>query len=372
MLNSYIKTVLITIVLLLIFPIFSQAGSRVKDIARIQGIEDKQLIGYGLVVGLDGTGDGRSSLFTIQSVTNMLLKFGITVPPEKIQIRNVASVMVTARLSPFVRKGTTVDVVVSSMGDASSLEGGVLLLTPLLAGDGTVYAHAQGPVSIGGFNIETIGGERIRKNYALVGRVPDGAVVEEDISTTLFSEQTMRIGLKEPDFTTANRLATAINEKFRQNIAVAQDAAEILVTIPSSYQDSSRRVEFIALIEALEITPDQVARVVINERTGTIAIGENVRIAKAAVSHGNLSIEIAARPVISQPFPFSQGETVVVPQTETQVSAERARLMVIEETASVGDVAKALNALGVTPRDMIAIFQALKLAGALQAELIIM
>jgi len=350
----------------------STAGVRIKDIAKIQGLRGTQLIGYGLVVGLDGTGDGRRSLFTIQSVTNMLKRFGITVPQHRVRLENVAAVMVTAQIPPFMKVGSRVDVIVSSLGDATSLEGGTLLLTPLFGPDGTLYAMAQGPVSIGGFNVETIGGERVRKNYTLVGRVPEGATVEKEIPQDFVKDQKLSLVLENPDFTTANRLAQAINQDLGKHIAVPVDAAQVTVNIPPDYQNPGGIVDFISRVESLEITPDEVARVVVNERTGTIIVGEKVTISTVAVSHGNLSIEITTIPVISQPPPFSKGKTVVVPQTETRVTTEEARMMVIEQTASVKDVAYALNALGVTPRDIIAIFQALKEAGALKAELIIM
>ena len=348
------------------------AGVRIKDLARIEGLRNVQVVGYGLVVGLDGTGDSRQSLIANQSVRNMLKHFGLTLPARRMRLRNVAAVMVTATIRPFTQKGTRIDVQVSSMGDASSLEGGTLLLTPLLGNDGQIYAHAQGPISIGGFNIRTIGGEQVRKNYALVGRVPMGAVVERGINPALFRKDTVLVDLMEPDFTTVTRVAAAINQQFGKKIAVPQNAGRLAVTVPAEYQTAARRIEFLSAVEALEITPDQTARVVVNERTGTIVVGTNVTVSEVAVAHGNLSVEISASPVISQPGPFSQGQTVVVPQTQTQVTTEKANMMVIPGAANVQDIATALNALGVTPRDLIAIFQALKAAGALHAELVIM
>ena len=358
--------------------IATQGGSgevRIKDIATIRGLSRTQLVGYSLVVGLDGTGDSRRSLFTHQSIRNMLYQFGINVTDERMSTRNVAAVMVTATMSPFSKPGSSVDVSVSSMGDASSLEGGTLILTPLMGKEGQVYAHAQGSVSIGGVNIETAGGERYRKNYALVGRVPNGAMVERGVPVNLGAGGTIELLLHEPDFTTASRIASAIDSTFGSTIAYPQDAATVSINIPTEYNDSGQLVRMIAMLEAVEVIPDQVARVVINERTGTVVVGGNVRLSPAAVSQGDLTVKISAVPVISQPSPFSQGQTVVVPQTMTTVTegqGEQNAVMVLDEPASVSDLANALNALRVTPRDIISIFQALKQAGALQAELVIM
>ncbi len=350
------------------------AQVRIKDIAEIKGFKELQLIGYGIVVGLNGTGDGQRTIFTKQSVVNMLKRFSINVPQDKVRsgLDNVASVIVTAKLSPFAKEGSTFDVVVSSLGDATSLEGGTLLLTPLTGSGGLFYGNAQGSISVGAFSVETEGGSSIRKNHPLVGRVPNGAMLESDLPFVLSPNESLEIVLRLPDFTTSLRAAEAIDDRFGNTIAQAQDPATILVAVPGEYQQPGRFVEFIASIEAVNITPDVVARVVINERTGTIAVGENVKISTVAVSHGNITIEISARPIISQPAPFSAGETVVERETEAYVTTEIAEMIIIEETADVSDVAKALNALGVTPRDIIAIFQALKEAGALNAQLVIM
>jgi len=383
----YLLSFIFYLLLVLLLPRWVSAQVRIKDIARIQGLQDTPLIGYGLVIGLDGTGDRRGSVFTVQSVGNMLMRFGITVPQDKIRLRNAAAVMVTGEIPPLVRKGGRIDVVVSSLGDARSLEGGTLLLTPLLGKDGTVYAYAQGSVSIGGFNIEAQGGERIRRNYTVVGRVPNGAIVEQELPLSFGADGRLAILLRRPDFTSAVRLAEAVNGAFggqtpsvggqtpsvQGPIAFAKDAGTVLIEVPSDWKATDRLAKFIASVETLEMEPDGVARVVINERTGTIVVGEHVRLSTAAVSHENLTIQIQATPVISQPLPFSRGETVVVPETEVTVTEnESAEMSVIPPTANIGDLAKALNALGVTPRDIIAIFQALKEAGALQAELVIM
>jgi len=361
----------ICMVLFSLWPV--QGAVRIKDMAHIEGIVKKQVIGYGLVVGLDGTGDSRRSLMANQSLRNMVKHFGLTLPTNvPLRVKNVAAVMVTAEISPFLKKGNVFGVQVSSMGDAKSLEGGTLLLTPLIGENQEVVAHAQGAISIGGFNIETNGGEKIRQNYALVGRVPNGAVLEKNLSPAFKADSTLYLSLRQPDFTTAFRTAQAINQAFGKTIARATDAGHIKITVPPDVRASGGIVAFMANLEKVQVTPDEEARVVVNERTGTIVVGANVSISQVAISHGNLSVEVSSNPIISQPGPFSRGQTVVVPQTQTQDNVQQSKLSVVNATASVQDVAKALNALGVTPRDMIAIFQALKDAGALKARLIIM
>jgi flagellar P-ring protein FlgI len=348
------------------------AQQRIKDISHIKGIESRQLIGYGLVVGLDGTGDGQKSQFTVQAVANMLMRLGITVTTEEIKLKNVASVIVTATVPAFAMKGSLLDVTVSSLGDAKSLEGGILLLSPLKGTDGQVYAYAQGAVSIGGFNIKSEGGEQFRKNYTLVGRVAESAQLLLDVAPEVFRDNKISIILKDPDFTTANQLSIVINQRFNSSIAVARTAGEIEITIPDEYKAPEKTISFLSEMEVLPIQTDRSARIVINERTGTIVIGEQVKISPVAVAHGNLNVEIRSSPIISQPSPMSGGITTVVPRTTTQVTTDNGRLLVIENAINVKDVARALNALGVTPRDLIAIFQALKQAGALNAELIVM
>jgi len=346
---------------------------RIKDIATLKGYRKEQLVGYSLVVGLDGTGDGRRSLVTSQAVRNMLQNFGITVNDDRLYTRNVAAVMVTAHITPFSKKGSMADVIVSSLGDASSLEGGTLLMTPLVGKNNQVYAFAQGSVSIGGVNIETIGGERYRKNYALVGRVPDGAVIEKEIPVDWGSDGTLELVLKEPDFTTVSRMATAIDSAFGSRIATPLDAASLSVQIPDDFSSRAGIVTMVASLESITVSPDQIAKVVINERTGTVVIGKNVKLTTAAVVQGNLTVKISAFPVISQPQPFSQGQTVVVPQTVTDVSEQGGdKVMVLNEPATVSDLAKTLNALNVSARDIISIFQALKQSGSLKARLVIM
>jgi flagellar P-ring protein precursor FlgI len=362
---------LMPIVLLVAIWFVNFFGVRIKDIAQIDGISSQQLIGYGLVVGLNGSGDSKQSLMANQSLRNMLKHFGITLPSQRMRIKNVAAVMVTSELSAFVQTGSKIDVQVSSMGDASSLEGGVLLLTPLVDSEGQVCAKGQGAISIGGFDISTMGGERLRKNYALVGRVPQGAIVEKKPEFAI-AQDTLRLNLYKPDFTTISRMAVQINQNFGENTAMPVNGGQLLLAIPQNFRTTSGKIEFISQLETLEIIPDQFAKIVVNERTGTIVVGSKVTVAEVAVAHGNLSVEISASPIISQPSPFSQGQTVMVPQTQTQVTTEQANLIVMPETVTVQDIASVLNSLGVTPRDLIAIFQALKSAGALHADLVIM
>ncbi len=360
------------LVLILFIGQMAMAEVRIKDIATIRGLQKVQLVGYSLVVGLDGTGDGRRSLFTQQSIRNMLYQFGLSVTDERMSTRNVAGVMVTATLSPFSKTGSHVDVVVSSMGDASSLEGGTLLMSPMVGSNGQIYARAQGNISIGGVNIETMGGERFRKNYALVGRVPNGGLVERETPTQLGQNGVFELLLRDPDFTTAVRVAEAVDNSFGNAIANPMDAATITVTIPAEFNNQGQLVRMIAQLEAVQVLPDQIARVVINERTGTVVVGGNVRLSEVAVSQGDLTVRISAVPMISQPQPFSQGETIVATQTMTEVTEEGNAVMVLNEPTDVNDLANALNTLQVTPREIISIFQALKQAGALQAELVIM
>lgn len=351
------------------------ASVRLKDIAQISGVRQNQLIGYGLVVGLSGTGDSSATSFTFQSVVSMLQRLGISVSKESMTVKNVAAVMVTAELPPFAKEGAKIDCSVSSLGNASSLEGGTLLMTPLQGPDGKVYAVAQGGVSIGGFNAGSAegaeGGMTVQKNHPTVGRIPDGALIEQDLAGESLNGQTLRIMLRKADFTTCERVIAAINDDLQGAYAAADDAGTVTVTVPEGLRADP--IGFIARIERVSVVPDAPAAIVINERTGTIVAGENVRISTVAVSHGNLSIQIKSRYKVSQPSPFSHtGTTATVAETETTVDEEKARLMVLTEGANIGEVATALNALGVTPRDMISIFQAIKEAGALQAELRIM
>jgi flagellar P-ring protein precursor FlgI len=340
---------------------------RIKDIADINGVRDNQLVGYGLVVGLDGTGDGKKSLFTVQSMISMLEKMGISVNAADIAVSNVAAVMVTAELPPFAKSGGRIDVLVNSIGDAKNLQGGTLLMTPLKAANGQVYAVAQGPVNTGGFSAAGQGGS-VQKNFPTVGRVIGGALVEREVALNLNARKKLTLSLRQPDFTTVTRMTDAINALFYDRIANAQDAGTVQVKVPMAYLGNI--VGLVAMIEKLEVQPDITARVVINERTGTVVMGENVRISTIAIAHGNLSIVIKESPEVSQPLPFSRGgETVVTPDTDLSVDEGGDQLVLMPSGASIGEVVNALNALGVSPRDLIAIFQAIKAAGALQADL---
>ncbi len=361
-----------------------RAEVRIKDIATVGNSNQISLIGYGLVVGLNGTGDRpsgrRGAIFTVQTISNMLERFGITVSKEELRTRNVAAVMVTARIDPFLSKGMQFDVTVSSLGDATSLEGGVLLMTPLRDPSGRNYGLAQGPISVGGFNIETTAGERLRKNHALVGRVPSGGVLTEALpGNGIDPSKPLQLYLLDPDFVTARRIAAVRNSYFGSGEnggenAVARPLSPSLVQlqVPDSLSSQDKIVRFVAAIETLLVQPDVEALVVINERTGTIVAGGNVRIGEVMISHGNLTIHTRSRPVISQPNAFSNtGRTVVAQVTETQVQESPTQTAVISETTTVSELATALNALGLKPRDIIAIFQAIKQAGALRAKLII-
>lgn len=340
---------------------------RIKDIADINGVRDNQLVGYGLVVGLDGTGDGKKSLFTVQSMVSMLEKMGISVNAKDIAVSNVAAVMVTAELPPFAKSGGRIDVLVNSIGDAKNLQGGTLLMTPLKAANGQVYAVAQGPVNTGGFSSGGKGGS-VQKNFPTVGRVIGGALVEREVALNLNSRKNLTLSLRQPDFTTVTRMTEAINALFYDRIANAQDAGTVQVKVPMAYLGNI--VGLVAMIEKLEVQPDITARVVINERTGTVVMGENVRVSTIAIAHGNLSIVIKESPEVSQPLPFSRGgETVVTPDTDLSVEEGENQLVLMPSGASIGEVVNAMNALGVSPRDLIAIFQAIKAAGALQADL---
>jgi flagellar P-ring protein FlgI len=356
----------VVLILLLAFPSLGGAV-RIKDLADIDGVRDNQLVGYGLVVGLDGTGDGKKSLFTVQSMVSMLEKMGITIDPNQISVSNVAAVMVTAALPPFAKSGNRIDVLVSSIGDAKNLQGGTLLMTPLKAANGGVYAVAQGPVSTGGFQASGAGAG-VQKNFPTVGRVVGGALVEREIQLDLNSRTSLILSIRDPDFTTAMRMTNAINTLFYDHIAEAKDAGTVQIKVPMAYLGNI--VGLVSMIEKLDVKPDMNAKVVINERTGTVVMGENVRISTVAIAHGNLSIVIKESPQVSQPLPFSQGgQTVVTPNSDVSVKEETRKLVLMEAGASIGDVVGALNALGVSPRDLIAIFQAIKAAGALQAEL---
>jgi flagellar P-ring protein FlgI len=344
-------------------------SARVKDIAVVSGARDNQLVGYGLISGIAGDGD-RNPVYTLQSIANLLQRHGISIPSATLSSKNIAAVMVTADIPAFKKSGSRIDVTISSIGDAKTLQGGVLLQTPLLGADGKVYAVAQGPLTIGGLSAGTEGGggATVQKNHPTTGQIIGGALVEKEIPTEIVRDNSIELLLREPDFTSASRLAAAINLAF-PNSAHPLDSTTIQVAIPS--ESSALPVDFIARIENLQVDADVPARIIINERTGTIVATSHIRIASCAVAHGNLTITIASTLNVSQPNPFSQnGTTVVTPSTDTQVTEQLASLVPLPDMPTVDQVASSLNALGLTPRDMMAIFQAMKQAGALQAELI--
>jgi flagellar P-ring protein precursor FlgI len=348
-------------------------GARIKDIASIEGVRSNQLSGYGIVAGLDGTGDSQQSIFTVQSVLNMLRRRGITlnVNPRQLQIKNVASVSVTASLPPFARQGGRIDVLLSSLGDAKSLQGGTLLLTPLFAADGQVYAVAQGPVSLGGGFSAQGAGASAQKSHPTAGVVSGGALVEREVPVALGAGGVLTLALHQPDFTTAGRAAAAVNQALGRQAARPVDAGTVAVTLFGETVDEA--VATATRIEGIEVTPDVAARVILNERTGTVIIGQDVRVLPVAVAHGSLNVTVKTDFGVSQPAPFSEGRTVVVPDTSIAVEeGAKQNLIVLRPGVSLGDLVGALNALGVTPQDLIAILQAVQTAGALQAELELM
>jgi len=343
------------------------SGVRLRDLVMVSGVRDNQLVGYGLVAGLAGEGD-KDPVYTKQTIANMLLRYGISIPAATLSAKNVAVVMVTADIPAFIKPGARIDVQVASMGDAKTLQGGVLLQTPLMGADNKIYAVAQGPVSIGGFSAGG-GGATVTKNHPTTAQIVNGALVEKEIPTSIVHDKTIELLLREPSFTVASRMATAINGIFT-NAAHALDTTSVRVHVPDEAEASP--VDFLARLEEIEVTPDTPARIIINERTGTIVATSSIRISDCAVSHGNITINVAKSFDVSQPTALSTGgKTVVTPRTETDVVEQRSTLIPIAESTTVEKVASSLNALGVTPRDMMAIFEAMKQAGALQAELIL-
>lgn len=355
----------------------SAEAVRIKDIGAIEGVRENQLIGYGLVVGLDRTGDQViGGQFTIQAMMSMLNKMGINLVIDPIQLltRNIASVMVTTKLPPFAKPGQALDVVVSSMANAKSLQGGTLLLTPLKAANQQVFAVAQGPVSVGGFLGGTggPGGATVTKNHQAAGVVPAGAIIEKELVVNIDAWETVSVLLRQPDFTTAIRTAEAIDGVFGKGSAAPVNAGLVKATIPSVFH--GRVVEYIASIEGLDVSVDMAAKVVVNERTGTVVLGEHVRISTCAISHGNLTISVKNTLNVSQPnAPLigaaSNQPATVTEDVQTEVKEQESRLIVVDETVTLGEVVRALNAVGVTPRDLVSILSALRAAGALQANL---
>ncbi|MBU0986442.1 MAG: flagellar basal body P-ring protein FlgI [Proteobacteria bacterium] len=361
-------------------------AARIKDIASIQGIRPNQLLGYGLVIGLNGSGDKGGTSFTIQGLVNMLERMGVHVSADDVKVSNVAAVMVSATLPPFARIGKKIDVTLSSIGDAKSLQGGTLLLTPLKGVDGKVYALCQGAISIGGFSAGGAAGGGVTKNHPTVGRISGGATIEKEVSLSITDKKELTMILNNSDFNTATRVADAINTEFKEGIANPIDSGTLKIRVPEQFQD--KVVNLIAQIGNLQVTPDSIAKVVVNEKTGTVVIGENVRIQRVAVAHGNLSIQIKETQEVSQPAPFAPsgggtapvqtgggtivapgGSTVVSPESDVNIAEEKSQLLLVPEGKTIGELVKALNAIGVTPRDLITILQALKAAGALQGEL---
>jgi flagellar P-ring protein precursor FlgI len=341
------------------------AAVRLKELVDVQGMRENALFGYGLVVGLSGTGDTEQVFFTSQSISGMLGRLGIRIDPHDVRVRNVAAVMVTARLPAFARPGTRIDVNVSSMGNARSLAGGVLLVTPLTGADGQVYSLAQGPVQAGGFEVAAFGSS-VQKNQPTSGRVPSGATIERAVMPNI-DRETLTLGLKRPDFTTANNLAEAINKALGDESAKAIDPAAVEIKVPAAYK--GKAVSLLTKLEALEVQADERARVVVSERTGTVVAGERVRIHPVAVAHGGISISIQAMPVIAQPNAFGRGKTVQTKQAQIDAREKEKPVIALPATASIDDLTKALNLLGASPRDLIAILQAMKAAGALDADL---
>jgi flagellar P-ring protein precursor FlgI len=344
-------------------------GARLKDVVTLQGPQAIPAVGYGLVVGLNKTGDRRQTIFSAQSLASMLERFGVNVNGPDIKVENIAAVVVTAEVGAYVQSGTRVDVVASSIGDARSLQGGTLLATPLRGPDGAIVALAQGPLSLGGFGAGGDGGS-VAVNHLTVGRVPRGGVVQVPPRPIAGPVDTLQLSLNEPDFASASHVAAAINAELGADAASALDAGVVRVQVPAAYRRSV--AELVARLEPLTIALDVPARVVINERTGTVVMGGAARIASAAVAHGALSVRIQERPNVSQPNSFSQGQTTVTPNTNIDVDEGDAKLVSLEPGTTLADVVTALNALGATPRDIIAILQALRAAGALYAEIIVL
>ncbi len=349
-------------------PLSASADSsvtRIKDIAKVQGVRSNQLVGYGLVVGLAGTGDSNKVKETVQSIGNMLKSFGVAIDTSSLKPDNVAAVMVTATLPPFVREGDAIDVTVSSIGDADSIQGGTLVQTPLRAGNGEVYAVAQGAVSTGGF-VAGRGGNKAQKNFPTAGLMPNGAIVERSVEDEIGQDGTISLSLSQPDFTTAARMVSSINAQFG-GIAHASNPGRIDISIPAYYRGNV--VGFVASLEELPVVPDAIAKVVMNERTGTIVMGGNVSVDECAITQGGLSIHVQKRADVSQPDPLSYGSTIVANNTNVKVKDSSSSTIVLPATANVSDIVGALNAVGATPRDTISILQAMKASGALHAEL---
>ena len=352
-------------------PAPADAASRIKDIADVEGVRENQLMGVGLVVGLQGTGDSlRNAAFTKQGLSSLLEQLGLYTKDGTVNTRNVAAVMVTANLPPFATQGTRIDVTISALGDAKNLQGGQLLATTMMGADKKVYAVAQGPVAIGGFSAGGASGSSVTKGVPTSGRIASGAIVEREIGFDLAGQTSLRLALRNPDFTTARRTAEAINMALGAPIAKAANPSVITVNRPTDWRGDM--VDLITKIETLEVEPDQPAKIVIDETSGIVVMGENVRVATAAIAQGALTITVSEQPSVSQPAPLSQGQTAVVPSSDVKVDEARGGLALVQGGVPLKDLVDGLNRLGVPPRDMISILQALKAAGAIQAEIEVM
>jgi flagellar P-ring protein precursor FlgI len=341
-------------------------ATRVKDLVDVEGVRGNPLVGYGLVIGLDGTGDGAANKAAEDALINMLENLGLTLQPGQVKSGNIAAVMVTAELPPFARQGSKIDLLVSSIGNAKSLQGGTLLMTPLRGGDGHVYAVGQGPLSIGGFSVAQ-GGDQVQKNHPTVGKIVGGALVERELPYDLNRLSDLSLSLHRADFSTVTRMAEAINQALGVACAKAVDGSTVTIRVPEKYRGSM--IELLAVVEAVDVSPDRFAKVVVNERTGTIIMGDDVRISRVAISHGSLNIQINEKSEVSQPLPFSKGETKVNKNVDIDVVEEGGQMHLVGGGVSIGELVRALNAIGATPRDLIAILQAIDEAGALQARL---
>ena len=366
------KAISMAVVVLLGFIAIPVQAERIKDLASVAGVRENQLVGYGLVVGLDGTGDKTSQTqFTAQSLKSMLAQLGVVVPPGvNPKPKNVAAVMISTSLPPFAKPGQMIDVTVSSLGNAKSLRGGTLLMAPLKGADGRVYAIAQGNLIVGGLGVEGKDGSKVTVNIPSVGRIPNGASVERAVASPFASANKLVLNLHNADFTTAHRVVKAINQMIGQGTAKALDGGSIEVRAPV---DPSQKVGFLSILENITLEPGEApARVVINSRTGTVVIGSHVRVTPAAVAHGSLMVTISEQTAVSQPSPFSRGgNTEVVPQSSVQVTQEDARMFLFKPGVKLNDIVQAVNQVGAAPGDLVAILEALKEAGALRAELIV-
>jgi len=363
-----LRPILLVAAVLLALSAPAGATSRVKDIADFEGVRSNMLVGYGLVVGLNGTGDSlRNSMFTQESLVAMLERLGVSTRGNALNTKNVAAVMVTATLPPFARQGSRIDVSVSALGDSKSLQGGLLLVTPLLGADGEAYAVAQGALSVGGFQAKG-DAETVTKGVPTAARIPAGAIIEREVGFALDDMTQVRLALRNPDFTTAERIATAINERLGTSTARAVDPATVALPVPPAY--GGRLAQLLGEIEQLPVEPDTAARIVIDESSGIIVMGANVQISRVAVAQGNLTVRVTETPQVSQPNPLADGRTVEVPRTNIEVNDQSGnRMVALEPGVTLKDLVDGLNALGVGPRDLIGILQAIKAAGALQAEI---